>query len=61
MAAGIGVGKVLHISDFTLTAPIEALKAIAAGTFELTVPQLPGLRPRSANDLSDDQRGPARD
>ena len=38
MAAGILVGNALSISDFALTPPIDALKAIAAGTFELTVP-----------------------
>ena len=38
MAIGIAVGNVLSISDFALTPPIDALKAIAAGTFDLTVP-----------------------
>jgi arsenite transporter len=38
MAIGIVVGNVLSISDFTLTPPIEAIKSIAGGTFELTVP-----------------------
>jgi len=38
MTIGIGIGNVLSISDFALTPPIEALKAIAGGTFELTVP-----------------------
>jgi len=38
MAAGIAVGNVLRISDFSLTPPIDALKAIAGGTFELSVP-----------------------
>jgi ACR3 family arsenite transporter len=37
MAAGIAVGNVLRISDFALTPPIDALKAIAGGTFEPTV------------------------
>ena len=37
MTIGIAVGNVLSISDFTLTPPIEALKAIAGGTFEPTV------------------------
>jgi len=37
MAVGIAIGNVLSISDFTLTPPIEALKAIAAGTFQPTV------------------------
>jgi ACR3 family arsenite transporter len=38
MAIGIGLGSVLRISDFALTPPIDALKSIAGGTFELTVP-----------------------
>jgi ACR3 family arsenite transporter len=38
MAIGIGVGKALSISDFTLTPPIDALKAIAGGTFVVTIP-----------------------
>lgn len=38
MAVGIGIGKMLSISDFALTPPIDALKAIAGGTFELTIP-----------------------
>ncbi len=38
MAVGIVVGNVLRISDFTLTPPIDALKAIVGGTFELNVP-----------------------
>ncbi len=38
MAAGIAVGNALRISDFTLTPPIDALKAIVAGTFEPNVP-----------------------
>lgn len=38
MAIGIAVGSVLQISDFALTPPIEALKSIAGGTFEPTVP-----------------------
>ena len=37
MTIGIAVGNVLSISDFTLTPPIEALKAIAGGTFEPTI------------------------
>jgi ACR3 family arsenite transporter len=43
MAIGIGVGNVLSISDFTLTPPIDALKSIASGTFELTVPNVISL------------------
>ena len=38
MAVGIAVGNALRISDFALTPPIDAIKAIAAGTFEVTVP-----------------------
>ena len=38
MVAGILVGNALEISDFALTPPIDAINAIAAGTFELTVP-----------------------
>src|SRR5512141_654431 len=38
MLVGILAGNVLQISDFALTPPIEALKAIAGGTFVLTVP-----------------------
>ena len=36
MAIGIAIGKALSISDFELTPPIDALKSIAAGTFELS-------------------------
>lgn len=38
MAIGIAVGSALSISDFALTPPIEAIKSIAGGTFELSVP-----------------------
>ena len=38
MAIGIAIGKALSISDFELTPPIDALKSIAGGTFELSVP-----------------------
>ena len=38
MAIGIGIGQALSISDFALTPPIDAIKAIAGGTFQLTVP-----------------------
>jgi ACR3 family arsenite transporter len=38
MAIGIGIGKALSISDFALTPPIDAIKAIVGGTFVLTVP-----------------------
>jgi ACR3 family arsenite transporter len=37
MAVGIGVGNALQISDFTLTPPIDALKAIIGGSFDPTV------------------------
>jgi ACR3 family arsenite transporter len=37
MAIGIAIGNVLSISDFALTPPIDAIKAIAGGTFEPTV------------------------
>ena len=43
MAIGIAIGNALSISDFTLTPPIEALKSIAAGTFEPSVPALISL------------------
>lgn len=38
MALGIGIGKWLNISDFSLTPPIDAIKAIIAGQFVFTVP-----------------------
>src|SRR5512141_1144772 len=38
MAIGIFIGNALSISDFALTPPIEAIKSIAAGTFEPSVP-----------------------
>ena len=38
MVVGILVGKALAVSDFTLTPPIDAIKAIIGGTFVLTVP-----------------------
>jgi ACR3 family arsenite transporter len=43
MAIGIAIGNALSISDFALTPPIDALKSIAAGTFEPTVPTLISL------------------
>ena len=43
MVVGILVGKALAISDFTLTPPIDAIKAIVAGTFVLTVPNVLSL------------------
>jgi ACR3 family arsenite transporter len=38
MTIGILIGNALAISDFALTPPIEALKGIAGGTFEPTIP-----------------------
>lgn len=38
MAVGIGIGKWLNISDFALTPPIDAIKAILAGHFVFSVP-----------------------
>ena len=43
MVAGILIGNALRISDFALTPPIDALKSIAAGTFEPSVPALISL------------------
>jgi len=43
MAIGILVGNLLNISDFALTPPIDAIKSIAAGTFEPSVPALISL------------------
>ena len=43
MAAGIAIGKVLSIADFSLTPPIDALKSIAGGAFEPSVPNLISL------------------
>jgi ACR3 family arsenite transporter len=43
MAAGIAIGNALQISDFALTPPIDAIKSIAAGTFEASVPGLISL------------------
>jgi arsenite transporter len=37
MAIGIAIGKALSISDFELTPPIDALMAMAEGTFQLSV------------------------
>jgi ACR3 family arsenite transporter len=38
MGIGIALGNALAISDFALTPPIEAIKDIGGGTFQLTVP-----------------------
>lgn len=38
MAVGISIGKWLNISDYQLTPPIDAIKAIAAGRFVFSVP-----------------------
>jgi len=43
MAIGIGLGNALRISDFALTPPIDALKSIAGGRFDVTVPNLISL------------------
>ena len=43
MAIGIAAGNALAISDFKLTPPIEAIKAIVGGTFSLTVPNAVSL------------------
>ena len=43
MIVGIAIGSVLSISDFALTPPIDAIKSIAAGTFEPSVPALISL------------------
>jgi arsenite transporter len=43
MAVGIAIGKFLSISDFALTPPIDAIKSIAGGTFEPSVPSLISL------------------
>ena len=43
MAVGILIGNALSISDFALTPPIDAIKSIAAGTFEPSVPALISL------------------
>lgn len=38
MALGIGIGKIYAISDFALTPPIDAIKAIARGEYSFTLP-----------------------
>ena len=38
MAVGILIGKVSHISNFELTPPIDAIKAIFAGTYVFNLP-----------------------
>ena len=43
MAIGIAIGSLLNISDFELTPPIDALKAMAGGTFDASVPALISL------------------
>jgi arsenite transporter len=43
MVVGIAIGNALTISDFALTPPIDAIKAIAAGTFVPSVPALISL------------------
>ena len=43
MVIGIAIGNALAVSDVALTPPIDSIKAIAAGTFEATVPNLISL------------------
>ncbi len=43
MVVGILLGKTLSISNFALTPPIDAIKAIAGGTFVLSVPNVISL------------------
>ena len=43
MAVGIAIGSLLNISDFELTPPIDAIKDIAAGSFDASVPGLLSL------------------
>jgi ACR3 family arsenite transporter len=38
MAVGIAIGKLLNISDFALTPPIDAIKSMFAGSFVFSVP-----------------------
>ncbi len=38
MAIGIGIGKLYGISNFQLTPPIDAIKAILQGTYEFNLP-----------------------
>ena len=43
MVVGIAIGSLLSISDFDLTPPIDAIKDIAAGSFDASVPGLISL------------------
>ena len=43
MVIGIAIGNALSVSDVALTPPIDSIKAIAAGTFEASVPNLISL------------------
>ena len=43
MAIGVALGSLLQISDFALTPPIDAIKSIAGGTFEASLPALISL------------------
>jgi ACR3 family arsenite transporter len=43
MLVGISIGKALSISDFALTPPIDAIKAIVGGTFVVSVPNVISL------------------
>jgi len=38
MAIGVGIGKLYGISNFALTPPIDAIKAIFHGTYSFTLP-----------------------
>jgi ACR3 family arsenite transporter len=38
MAVGIAIGKLMNISDFALTPPIDTIKSIFSGTFVFSVP-----------------------
>ena len=43
MAIGIGIGKLYGISNFALTPPIDAIKAIVHGTYEFSLPNILAL------------------
>lgn len=43
MALGIAIGKVYGISNFSLTPPIDALKAIARGSYNFSLPNVLAL------------------
>jgi len=56
MAIGIAIGKALSISDFALTPPIDAIKAIVGGTFVLSAPKC-DLAGRAGRAIRDDVPG----